>query len=283
MPRRIKERKSLPSLTLPMFEEPGKRHYQKRLKWLLSFLNEDLPNLPPGGFLKIMNEVLLFFYEGRYKPDAEFGTVCIDTLLERKSLKKLQNRVKDCLKDILEGGETCTRDPRPHLIEEELQAKYVVIVEGNRVSIRSKKELTSYRESWFSFDPDTFWPPVFRRRSLADAPIVDEDDIVKKFGKQYDDKNWVFFSAFYDPDVKSSILLTLIPLLEKFPLDCIRQCPDCDKYFTSTRRKESELCRRCLTKRNTYKWREDNREKYNKYQSKLQKARRKQKRKQKEE
>lgn len=79
-------------------------------------------------------------------------------------------------------------------------------------------------------------------------------------------KNNACFNSCYDPDIPTTVALSLVDLLKHFQLDCIKQCPVCHKYFSSTERKKSELCTLCLKKASTYKWREQNREVYNEYQ-----------------
>ncbi len=107
------------------------------------------------------------------------------------------------------------------------------------------------------------WSEISEKTSLLDSYKDDEEYALK----------YAFFSKFFDSDVYTTVVLSLVPLLERFSLEAIGECPECEKFFKTTRRKETRLCQRCQRKKTTYRWREEHREVYNAYQRELHRGR----------
>jgi hypothetical protein len=80
------------------------------------------------------------------------------------------------------------------------------------------------------------------------------------------------FSHFKVQEYIDTVRYGVLTLLTKFPLSSIQHCPICEKFYKSSRRKESPFCRTCLTRKGVNEWRNKNREIYNRYQASLRKG-----------
>ncbi len=93
---------------------------------------------------------------------------------------------------------------------------------------------------------------------------VDEEELLLRQYKAIDEP--VIYKGCSDKSILLTLITVLLPVLEKFPIDIIRRCPQCKVYFRITQKKQTDLCRKCQGKASVYKWREENRSEYNMYQ-----------------
>lgn len=209
---------------IPMFKGPKKTYYLEKLNWILDFANLDIGSLPPGGFFKILYEFLEFFHghePGRWL----FRELCQDTERNRKALREVQTRIKAFLTNWLDPKLMLPR----WVLATPVRAKYQVFFEENRISLRPSRRLDISREENFEIDEEWVTRGVTR--------------------PDFDFSEGLMFSRFFIEDIESSILIVLVPLLEKFPLSYIGICPDCEKFFRIKRKKKSPLCPACLKRR----------------------------------
>ena len=256
-----KKQKLVRKPPMPMHKETGRRQLLDRLNWLLDFINQNIPSLRTGLFLNLMHDCLEFLYKDQAR--VEIKDICKDTELDRKALKDIQALMKLHLDTILDMSRLSIKVDTPQVCNT-VEASYEVVVEGDRLSFKPQKKLMPYDTT-----VDLTWE--YRERNF-NVDVTASEEYIKSTFQGKDTENHVFFSKCYDADVYSNVILTLVPLLERFPLDCIRVCPYCDKYYKSTRKKRSPLCSPCLKRMHTYKWRKNNREAWNEYQRNLAKG-----------
>ena len=261
MAQRGGKQRSVRRPPMPMHKEAGRKELVNCLSWLLDFLNQNIRSLPTGLFLKLNHECLEFLYKDQAR--VEIKDICKDTELDRKAAERIQALMKLHLDTILDMSRWSIKQGKPYFCDT-VEASYEMVVEGDRLSLKPQKKLMPYETP-----ADLDWE--YRERNLNVEVTATEEYINDKF-QDIDTDNYVFFSKCFDADVENNIILTLVPLLERFPLDCIRVCPYCDKYYKSTRKKRSPLCSPCLKRMHTYKWRKDNREAWNEYQRNLAKG-----------
>jgi hypothetical protein len=263
MTTRRRKQKKPRRAPMPMHEEPGKRYWLNQLKWLLKFLNEDISNLPTGDFLKILWEFLNFFCKAEVEQPERLKELCIDSDPNRDALKQVQVLIEEFFDRIDEIRDLSFREGIPLDISGyTLEVKYSIEVDGDKLSLRPERKLFAV---WGTLDLRTF-------KVKPPAPLDQQFDDEYLVQRGIDSSKALKFKGFVLPDFKTTIFFTLATLFERFPLDCIRRCPECRKYFTSTKRKESPLCAPCLKRENTYKWRRENPDVYNEYQRNLQKG-----------
>lgn len=275
MPRKKGKAKSTKRTATPMFEGPGKRYYVSRLKWLIGFLNTDILNLPPGGFLNIFYDFLDFFYRP-YVEETVLREICSDTDHDRRQLNEAQEFVESCLSTLLD--KISWTEYYELFPEEKKGAKY----EAFRDDVETTKV-------WLENDyqvPMAYHLVGERIRLAPEIKLylydnLQEDDIKEVHSFKTDRQMFVElgpgislgkFSKFFDPNMHDTLRFGLFNLLEKFPLSSVKRCPGCNKYFLATTKKRSPFCARCIKKENVYTWREKNRPIYNTYQRNLQKG-----------
>ncbi len=249
---------------MPMHAEPGKRELYSQLGWLLDLLNTDISALPTGGFLNLLSEILLFLYKDEVRPPENMKRLCVDTDLNRKAVERIQELMKNWMDMALRENQRSLGDGGNAYKVEGIVMTQVILVKSNRVSLRSPKRLVPYD---VGINLRNFMGQ-YKPLQLESGKEANQDYIDEHFS-DVKRENYAFFSTCHDPDITTTIQYTLVQLLTHFHLDCIRKCPECQKYYKSTKKKESPLCTRCLNRANTYKWRNKNRETYNEYQRNL--------------
>ena len=261
MSRRTNKEGPGPKTRIAFHEAPGKREIQSRLKWLIYFVNSDIQVLSLGEFLKLLDEVLSFFYGDQL--DARLRRILpSDTDRNRRAVSQIQSRTEGYLRDIVSTENTIFRDGENRCTGDYALVTGDVVIKGNQVKLVYRKNLRPYYEGVrldFGYD---IRPEQWEK-------TIDQEYVDKELAGIPDDEKekHSFFSNCYDSDVQSSVLLSLVPLLENFPLECIRRCSGCGKYFTSTRKKKSPLCHFCYKRRSMPNWlrKPENRKSFNEY------------------
>jgi hypothetical protein len=303
MARKSGKKKKVRSSQIPMFEGLGKRYYVNRLRWLLDFVNADILNLPPGGFLKVFYEFLAFFYEG-YVEDEVLKRLCVDIPEDRQQLvmagKILSGRIWELLDKLhlrqqVEIHPELKDDPHNSALQDAIKTTQVweseapipiplsYHLKGERIVLIP--EIRIYEYDNLQSDDEIEAVRRFEESSQIALALMSRKEITQKLEEQSVDKELVDlikepydqvplgkFSKFCDPNIFSTLTFQLYSLLEKFPLSSIYRCPECRKYFAATRKKQSEYCTQCIKKKHVYKWRDKNRPEYNTYQRNLQKG-----------
>jgi hypothetical protein len=247
---------------MPFLPGPGKREIQRRLNWLINFLNVDIQVLSTGEFVKLLEEVLVFFYEDQiHRPLRR--VICSDSDLNRQAVVMIQNWARSQLDEILRMTSPFDRDEEIRFFDT-ASIEADILIKGDKVNLVYRKKLRPY-EVFVNLNPR----PIYKENPADWQTPVDKDHVYQQFAS-LSDEEWeihAFFSNCYDSDVRSSVLLSLVPLLENFPLECIRRCSGCGRYFTSTRKKKSPLCHFCYKRGRMPSWlrRPENREAWNEY------------------
>jgi hypothetical protein len=229
---------------IPMFKGPKKTYYLEKLNWILDFANLDIEDLPPGGFFKILYEYLVFFHSHDYPTIGILKNLCQDTERNRKALREAQTRIKMLLTSCHKHGESETVWAGFKTLFGTIEAKYFVIFQANTISLRPWTRLHPLKEA-IARDEIHYGPLRIVSRSKEHLEI----DEAWMAGAGFDPEKGLRFSWFFIEDIESSILIVLVPLLEKFPLSYIGICPDCEKFFRIKRKKQSPLCPVCLKRR----------------------------------
>jgi hypothetical protein len=243
----------------------GKRHEASRLKWLTEFLTTDVSRLSRWEFRKLHFQVLDFLY-GNVEDRKDLRDVATDTDLNRRALIQIQGVCYSSLGDILDQSHRSLGDRavRTNHLGEVL---YDYRVKLDNVSLVPRRRTHPYHvpanlSGHYQYTP------------LKAGRQADEDYLQRYFLGKPNASDYAYFSRHYDPDIESTVLLSLIPLLENFSLNSIGRCTKCKAYFKKTKRKKSDLCRPCHTKKKIYDWRAKpvNHEAYNIYQRNLAKG-----------
>lgn len=241
-----KKRKSRRLPPIPMIEEPGKRYYLQRLNWLLGFLNADIAAMPTGDFLKLFHEFLVFFYQDAVKDESEFRKWCVDTDIDRSQMLLAQVISVNLVQRLK------SRNAREEL-PVSLNVQYVAHVDNeDKVILKRDQGIGPY-------------PEVQEGLEYSDRASA-RDDLPSREAQGQ-------FSNFGVPRFDDTVRYGVLTLLTKFPLSSIQHCPRCEKFYKSSRRKESPFCRTCLTRKGVNEWRDKNREIYNRYQASLREGR----------
>ena len=260
----VKTRKS----PMPFLPGPGKREMQRKLNWLIGFLNADTQVLNPGEFVKLLDEVFVFFYGDQLGAGLR-KILCSDTDLNRQAVLHIQGWTEWYLRGIVTTENTFFRDGKIRCTGDYARVIGDVVIRGNQVKL-------VYRKSLRPYDANVRFDFGYEERREDWQKTIDQEYVDQEFANLPDDKKekHAFFSNFCDSDIPSSVLLSLVPLLENFPLECIRRCPKCGKYFTSTRKKKSALCRYCLKRESMHHWlrKKENRDAWNEYNRNLRKG-----------
>jgi hypothetical protein len=226
---------------IPMIEEPGKRYHLQRLNWLLGFLNADIAAMPTGDFLKLFHEFLLFFYDEAIDDKEIFRKWCVDTDVDRCQVRRAQ--------DISQGLVSLLKIHAQEKMPTALSIDFVVCVEDeDKLVLKRDNKLQVYED------------PAERFELSAGTLLKTNYPSPESEGE---------FSHFGDPRFRDTVRYGVLTLLTKFPLSVIQHCPNCEKFYKSSRRKESPLCRTCLTRKGVNEWRNKNRDIYNRYQASL--------------
>jgi hypothetical protein len=261
-----------------MCEGPGKRYHVNRLKWLVDFLNTDIFKLPPGGFLKVFHEFLVFFYSG-YADSEVLREVCRDTDRDRKELSEAQSFLDRALSDIriklramkrFGASPELREGPEWELFREDVETTrawpkdlipLAFHVIGERLMLIPEIKIHKYEDLRDDVEIGEFreYESVY---TIYGRDVLGESDRLR-LGR---------FSEFCDPAMESSLRFGLYLLLEEFPLSTIEQCPDCSRYIVMTTKKKLPFCNSCLKKQSVYRWRKRNRSLYNAYQRNRQKG-----------
>jgi hypothetical protein len=245
--------------------DSGKRAHGKIINWLLEFMRTDVRRLKRSEFRKLHYQVLKFLYGGQMEDKEELRYVATDTELNRQALIKIQEILYSSLDAILdqsrrssEDGETRSNNLDEVLYDYRVKRDTVTLVPRRRTHPHVPANLTG----------------TYKHTPLRTGRLVDEDYLRTHFwnNTSIDASRYAFFSRHYDPDIDSTVLLSLITLLEKFSLKSISKCDLCHAFFKRTAKKEWDLCRPCVTRITTDRWRTDNREVYNEYQLNLAKG-----------
>ena len=239
----------------------GKRYEASRLKWLTEFLTADVSKLSRSEFRKLHFQVLDFLY-GNVEEKKDLRGVATDTDLNRRALIQIQAVYYSSLGDILDQSHRSFGDRvvRTNHLGEVL---YDYRVKLDNVSLVPRRRTHPY-------DVPANLSGHYKYIPLRAGRDADENYLHRYFlgNAKVDDSKYAFFSRHYDPDIETTILLSLISLLENHSLNSIGKCDLCKAFFTRTKRKVWDLCRPCLAKMKTYDWRSqaDNHEAYNEYQ-----------------
>jgi hypothetical protein len=227
-----------------MIEEPGKRYHLQRLNWLLGFLNADIRAMSAGDFLKLFHGFLVFFYDEAVDDKETFRKWCVDTDVDRCQVRRAR--------DISQGLVSLVKIHAREKIETALSIDFVVCVED-------EDKLVLKRDNTLVVNED----PA-ERFKLSDGKLLETDyPSLESEGE---------FSHFTDPRFRDTVRYGVLTLLTKFPLSAIQHCPNCEKFYKSSRRKKSPLCKTCLTRKGVNEWRNENRDVYNRYQASLRKG-----------
>jgi hypothetical protein len=235
-----------------------KKYYLGRLNWVLDFLNTDISGLPRAKFTKVLYEALDFLYGDQVKDKTEIENVSVDSDLNRKALTQIHDELESNLWTIQEQSRIPRANNTP-LVSAAGTVTYKLQVVGNRISLVPHGTAIRYdRRADLSLSG-----PYVR---LDAGKAVDKVYLDDKFkGKNVD--HHAFFTHFYDEDLERTVLLSLVPLLQTIPVQTIKQCKDCEKYYLATKKKKDQRCRKCLQRAHTYAWRKKHRPKYNASQS----------------
>lgn len=234
---------------LAVSEGPGKRYIQAQFRWLLDFLNADIPSLSTKGFLNLFHDYLQYLYGDWARVYQGLDTLkhtCVDTDLNRDQLKKSQEIFHEKIQAITAQYEkliTCT-EPMALAIEEKGEEQFYLLPDGILI-----------RTAGYRLIPGSIHDPNPEEELTNYATEAGRDEAI--------------FSGFTVFGVDKAVVHFLNSLLERVPIYSILHCPDCHQYFKGSARKKSQFCQRCQRKRATYKWRDENREVYNIYQDDL--------------
>jgi len=244
-------------------KDPGRRHDVNQLKWLLDFLRTDVMELPGSEFRELHYQMLDFLYGRQIENKKELRDVATDDEFNRKALMQIRGLCNSFLGQILSESEQSQKDGK--LTSNNLgEVLYDYRVNRDRVTLVPRQRTHPY-------GVPANLTGTYRYIPLNAGKQADEPYLRRYFlnNPRIESSNYAFFSRFYDPDIESTALLSLIPLLEKFSLKSISKCDICHAFFKRTNRKQWDLCRPCLTKIKIYHWRSqpENRLAYNEYQS----------------
>ena len=240
-----KKQKSRRLSPIPMVEQPGKRYHLQRLNWLLGFLNADISTMPTGDFLKLFHEFLVFFYQDAVDDESNFRRWCVDTDIDRSQIRLAQLISTELVLRLK------NRKAREGLAVS-FEVQYVAHVDN-------EEKITLKRDQGIGTYPEVQEGLEYSDRASA------RDDLPSHEAQGQ-------FSHFGVPRFGDTVRYGVLTLLSKFPLSSIQHCPNCEKFYKSSRRKESPLCRTCLTRKGVYQWRDKNRTVYNTYQRNYQKG-----------
>lgn len=228
------------------------------LKWLLGFMKTDVMKLPAPEFRKLHLETLYFLYGNQVEREKDLRDVATDDEFNRQALIQIQGLCYASLDQILSESHQSAEDREVrsnHLGE----LRYDYRVKLDKVTLVP-------RQRTFPYDIHPSMTGKYRHIPLKAGRQADDDYLQRYLLSKPKSLEYAFFSRHYDPDIETTVLLSVIPLLEKFSLNSIMQCDLCHAYFKRTKRKKWDLCRACLTKFTTYRWRADNPEVYKEYQ-----------------
>ena len=250
----LSTRKRMQRRKLPTTEKLGKKHYRRRMNWLLDFANAEIFALPKGKFIALLYEALDFLYGDQVQDKSEVKNICVDTPLNRKGLQRIRDEVISNILELLDQYHK-TRQSHTPIVSAAGTVTYNLQVARGTISLVPYGKAMRYdRRANFSLKDE------YQR---LDTGKHANDQLLKKLYRRINSEHHVFFTHFYDEDLERTILLKLVPLLEKIPVETIKQCPKCRRFYLATRRKTDDRCRKCLQKAHTYNWRSKHPEKYN--------------------
>jgi hypothetical protein len=241
-------------------KEPGRRYYVNLLKWLLGFMKTDVTKLPTLEYRKLYLETLHFLYGSQVEHKQDLSDVATDDEFNRKALMQIQGLCSSSLDQILSESHKAQKDGEVNSNN----------LGGVLFDYRVKRDRVTLvpRQRTFPYDIAPSMTGKYRYIPLKAGRKADDTYLGRFFlnNPRIHSSKYAFFSRHYDPDIEPTVLLSLIPLLEKFSLNSLAKCGKCDAFFKRTKRKKSNLCRACLTRGTTYKWRADNPEVWKEYQ-----------------
>jgi hypothetical protein len=245
-----------------------KRYHLRRLNWLLDFLNSDISDLPKGKFTKALYQALDFLYGDQVQDKTEIKNLSVDTDLNREGLAQIHDELESNLRAIRDESRI-TRGDNTQWVSAAGTVTYNLQVAGNEITLVPNGTAKRYDAR-----ADLSFSGAHVR--LDSGMTVDwgyiknkiESDPKHKFNGE-DVVGQAFFTHFYDDDLERTALLSLVPILQTIPVQTIKQCKDCGKYYLATRKKRDPRCRKCLQRHHTNNWRSKNRKKYNAYQREL--------------
>jgi len=122
---------------MPFLPGPGKREIQRRLNWLINFLNVDIQVLSTGEFVKLLEEVLVFFYGDQVDRPLR-RIICSDTDLNRQAVAVIQNWARSHLNEILTAASPFDRDNETRYFDT-ASIKADILIKGDKVSFVYKR------------------------------------------------------------------------------------------------------------------------------------------------
>jgi len=198
--------------------------------------------MPTGDFLKLFHEFLVFFYQDAVEDESDFRRWCVDTDIDRSQIRLAQLISTELVLRLK------SRKAREGLAVS-FKVEYVAHVDNEEKIILKRDQ---------GIGP---YPEVQEGLEYSDRASAREDLPSLEVRGQ--------FNRFNVPRFSDTVRYGVLTLLTKFPLSSIQHCPSCEKFYKSSRRKESPLCRTCLTRKGVNEWRDKNREIYNRYQANL--------------
>jgi len=247
--------------------EPGKSFYNERLNWLCGFTRARIPRLTRPRFEELLFKALDFLYGEQVEDKKEISNVCVDTPMNRDALEGIRSLFSFWLGNILDESGLSLVNATAYASPIG-QTAYKLRIKEAEVELLPERRAHPYTIMKLgSLGTDRYEP--------LDAGIEPDQKYLERYfldNPGVEDTNYAFFSHFYDPGIETTVLLTLVPLLQKFPLEHIKPCPQCGHCFRATKKKELDLCRPCIKKRHIYKWRKENPEAYNEYMRNLRKG-----------
>jgi hypothetical protein len=237
-----------------------KREAAQRMKWLLNLIEIDVVGLSHGDFMKYFYELLTYFYDSPWLDESTLRGFCKDNKNNRGAIREAQEKIRGLL--MLLWGDTHESRRVGTAIKCPLEYKptYRALVENGNVEFISVPEVYIEAEDTLgrriqSWDGLRQFEPEGKSAGITCRIAGEEGLHVKPF--PVDISKAIVYNDFLDPDMHTTILSFIHPLIQQLGQDRIFVCnnPKCSRIEFTNKKKESSYCRSCLTKARVERWR----------------------------
>lgn len=198
-----------------------------------------------------------------YGPGYPSDFIVDDSPENRKALEIVQRKIIIWLVQFSNAGQRSAQSKKP----EYGFASYLV---HTRVNIQGENIFVEPDNTLLQLDSNRKVNKAEKNKNLFELLHMSENEEDINLGEPVSKSPFLISSVYYrnycDNQIDKTLLRNLVPLISASHINVIRCCPECSLYFKSSKRKQSDFCKKHQNKKSVYKWREENPEEYQWYQ-----------------